>query len=54
MNLCLACRDIGPEVHGGLARATRDLAVALADQGHDVHLLTTHPRRLDRYSQECR
>ena len=40
MNLCLACRDVHVGAAGGLARATRDLAGALACQGHEVHLLT--------------
>ncbi len=43
MNLCLACRDVHPDRPGGLARATRDLAEALAVQGHTVHLLTDLP-----------
>jgi len=40
LNLCLACREIGPDGHGGLPRATCDLAQALAAQGHSVRLLT--------------
>src|ERR1019366_5081542 len=40
MNLCLTCRDIGPDDQGGLSRSTCDLAQALAREGHDVHLLT--------------
>ncbi|HEY5316782.1 MAG TPA: glycosyltransferase family 4 protein [Solirubrobacteraceae bacterium] len=40
MNLCLACRDVEPDGRGGLARATCDLAEALAGQGHSIHLLT--------------
>jgi glycosyltransferase involved in cell wall biosynthesis/GT2 family glycosyltransferase len=40
VNLCLACRDVHVGAAGGLARATRDLAGALACQGHEVHLLT--------------
>ena len=43
MNLCLACRDVHADRPGGLARATRDLAEALAGQGHTVHLLTDLP-----------
>ena len=43
MNLCLACRDVHADRPGGLARATRDLAEALAGQGHAVHLLTDLP-----------
>lgn len=40
MNLCLACRDVGPAVYGGLPRATSELALGLAKAGHSVHLLT--------------
>jgi glycosyltransferase involved in cell wall biosynthesis len=40
LNLCLACREVQPDSAGGLARATRDLAQALAQEGHAVHLLT--------------
>jgi glycogen(starch) synthase len=43
LNLCLACRDIQPDSAGGLARATRELAVALAADGHQVRLLTNRP-----------
>jgi glycosyltransferase involved in cell wall biosynthesis len=43
LNLCLACRDVEPDSAGGLARATRELAVALAADGHEVHLLTNRP-----------
>ena len=43
LNLCLACRDVEPDSAGGLARATRELAVALAAGGHEVHLLTSRP-----------
>jgi glycogen(starch) synthase len=40
MNLCLSCRDITVDSHGGLARSMRDLAEALAQAGHSVRLLT--------------
>jgi glycosyltransferase involved in cell wall biosynthesis len=40
LNLCLTCRDIRSDAHGGLTRAMCDLADALAEQGHSVHLLT--------------
>jgi glycosyltransferase involved in cell wall biosynthesis/GT2 family glycosyltransferase len=40
LNLCLACRDVHVGVAGGLAHATRDLACALASEGHSVQLLT--------------
>jgi glycosyltransferase involved in cell wall biosynthesis len=40
LNLCLACRDIQPNAAGGLSRAMRDLAQALAREGDAVHLLT--------------
>ena len=40
MNLCLACRDVHVGAAGGLAHATRDLACALASEGHTVQLLT--------------
>ncbi len=40
LNLCLACRDIQPNAAGGLSRAMRDLAQALAGAGDEVHLLT--------------
>jgi len=40
MNLVLACRDVGRGVHGGLPRATCELAQALAQAGHSVRLLT--------------
>src|SRR5947209_12683746 len=40
MNLCLVCRDVGTDIHGGLSRAMSDLAEALAQAGHSVHLLT--------------
>ncbi len=40
MNLCLLCRDVTSGAASGLVRATCDLAEALADQGHTVHLLT--------------
>ncbi len=40
MNLCVVCRDVGAPVASGLATATRDLADALAELGHDVHLVT--------------
>jgi glycosyltransferase involved in cell wall biosynthesis len=43
VNLCLACRDVHADRPGGLARATCDLAEALAGQGHTVHLLTDLP-----------
>lgn len=38
MNLSLACREI--DGYCGLARTTRDLAVALAERGHSIWLLT--------------
>ncbi|MEO6859230.1 MAG: glycosyltransferase [Solirubrobacteraceae bacterium] len=40
LNLCLACRDVQPNAAGGLSRAMRDLAQALAREGNEVHLLT--------------
>lgn len=40
MNLCLVCRDVRAEIHGGLPRAMADLAQSLAEAGHLVHLLT--------------
>jgi glycosyltransferase involved in cell wall biosynthesis len=40
LHLCLACRDVHPDSAGGLARATCELAVALAREGHEVRLLT--------------
>ncbi len=43
MNLCLTCREIGSEAASGLARTTRDVAVALARDGHSVQLLSDVP-----------
>jgi glycogen(starch) synthase len=40
LNLCLACRDVTADSHGGLARSMCDLAEALAQEGHSVHLMT--------------
>ncbi len=40
MNICLACREVVVDLHGGLPRATCDLAVALTRAGHRVTLLT--------------
>ena len=40
MNFCLVCRSLGSSAPGGLATATSDLAVALAQDGHTVHLIT--------------
>ena len=54
MNLCLACRDVHVGAAGGLARATRDLAGALACQGHEVHLLTDMSRGCPRRSKASR
>ncbi len=39
-NLCLVCRDVGAHAPSGLVRATCDLADALAESGHTVHLLS--------------
>jgi glycogen(starch) synthase len=40
MNICLACREVVVDLHGGLPRATCDLAMALARAGHQVTLVT--------------
>jgi|GEM_PF-1348921 len=40
MNLCLLARETGPSTRVGLARAMCDLAVSLAEEGHQVTLLT--------------
>src|SRR5690242_11037663 len=40
MNICLTCREVVADLHGGLPRATCDLAAALAEAGHRVTLLT--------------
>src|SRR5436305_935891 len=40
MNVCVACRDVTPHAASGLVRATCDLVQALAEEGHEVHLLT--------------
>lgn len=39
-NLCLVCRDVCAHAASGLVRATCDLAEALAESGHTVHLLS--------------
>lgn len=39
MNICLVCREAGPESCSGLGRSMGDLAAVLADDGHAVHLL---------------
>ena len=44
LNLVLSCRDLRQGVGGGLARATGDLAVELAAQGHHVRVLTDASR----------
>lgn len=38
--LALLCQDYPPSHLGGIARFTHDLAVACAQQGHQVHVLT--------------
>ena len=40
MNLCLTCREVRQDAPSGLARAMCDLAQALAEAGHSVHLIT--------------
>ena len=40
MNVYLACREVVVDLHGGLPRATCDLASALARAGHRVTLVT--------------
>jgi len=40
MNLCLVCREARAGVHSGLGRSMGDLAGALGEAGHSVHLLT--------------
>ena len=40
MNICLVCREVVVDLHGGLPRATCALASALAEAGHRVTLLT--------------
>jgi len=40
MNIYLACREVVVDLHGGLPRATCDLASALAQAGHRVTLVT--------------
>lgn len=39
-NLCLVCRDLRAHAASGLVRATSDLAEALAELGHSVHVLS--------------
>jgi len=46
MNLCVICRDVSEHVASGLVRATCELAEALAEEGHEVHLLTDRSRHL--------
>ena len=40
MVACFLSQDYPPRLTGGIARFTADLAGALADRGHDVHVLT--------------
>src|SRR6266480_208781 len=40
MRICLVSRALSPESKSGIARATADLAPALAERGHDVHVIT--------------
>ena len=40
LTLAFLCQDYPPDHLGGIARFTHDLAVACAQQGHQVHVLT--------------
>ncbi len=40
MTVCFLSQDYPPRISGGIGRFTADLAGALADRGHDVHVLT--------------
>jgi glycosyltransferase involved in cell wall biosynthesis len=40
LRICFLSQDYPPRLSGGIARFTADLARALADRGHDVHVLT--------------
>jgi glycosyltransferase involved in cell wall biosynthesis len=40
LTICLASRALSPATHSGVARATRELASALAGRGHSVHVIT--------------
>ena len=44
MNLCVICREVDAYAAGGVVTATRALADALAEQGHEVHVITDRTR----------
>jgi glycosyltransferase involved in cell wall biosynthesis len=43
VNICLLCRETGPDTRTGPSRAMCDLAVSLGEEGHRVALLTDSP-----------
>ncbi len=41
LRLCLVSREYPPDTHGGIGRFTRDLAESIANEQHEVHVITS-------------